>query len=140
VPGRHLVTCNGVPVPLHPTEVADLTVAGVRFRAWSPPSALHPTIGIHGPLTFDVVDLAGRRSLGGCQYHVIHPGGRGYDRFPVNANEAEARRVSRFDVLGHTPGTIDVDRLRLPAPGPAQDYPRTLDLRRVAGAGRTPPA
>lgn len=139
VPGRHVVTCNGVPVPLHATATADLTVAGVRYRAWSPPSALHPTIGIHGPLTFDVVDLARGRSLGGCRYHVVHPGGQGYERLPVNAMEAEARRARRFDVLGHTAGPVDVAALRPPAPGPAQDYPRTLDLRRVAGAGRMPP-
>ena len=68
----------------------------------------------------------------------MHPGGQGYERFPVNANEAESRRASRFDVLGHAPGPVDVTGLRLPAPGPAQDYPRTLDLRRVAGAGRPP--
>jgi uncharacterized protein (DUF2126 family) len=139
VPGRHVVTCNGVPVPLHPTATRDRRVAGVRYRAWSPPSALHPTIGIHAPLTFDVVDLAAGRSLGGCRHHVVHPGGRGYERFPVNANEAEARRASRFEAMGHTPGPIDVDALRAPAPGPAQDYPRTLDLRRIPGAGRMPP-
>jgi uncharacterized protein (DUF2126 family) len=114
-------------------------VAGVRYRAWSPPSALHPTIGIHAPLTFDVVDLALGRSLGGCRHHVVHPGGRGYERFPVNSNEAEARRASRFEAMGHTPGPVDVADLRLPDPGPAQDYPRTLDLRRVPGAGRMPP-
>ena len=139
VPGRHVVTCNGVPVPLHPTATRGLQVAGVRFRAWSPPSALHPTIGIHAPLTFDVVDLALGRSLGGCRHHVVHPGGRGYARFPVNANEAEARRASRFEAMGHTPGPIDVDALRRTTPGPAQDYPRTLDLRRIPGAGRMPP-
>jgi uncharacterized protein (DUF2126 family)/transglutaminase-like putative cysteine protease len=139
VPGRHVVTCNGVPVPLHPTATRGLLVAGVRYRAWSPPSALHPTIGIHAPLTFDVVDLAAGRSLGGCRHHVVHPGGRGYERLPVNGLEAEARRGSRFEAMGHTPGPVDVDRLRAPGAGPAQDYPRTLDLRRVPGAGRMPP-
>jgi uncharacterized protein (DUF2126 family) len=125
VPGRHVVTCNGVAVPLHPSGRADTLVAGVRFRAWAPPSALHPTIGIHSPLVFDVVDAWNGRSLGGCTYHVVHPGGRSYERPPVNSNEAEARRSARF-TRGHTAGATAVIT---PAPNP--EYPYTLDLRRV---------
>ncbi|HSJ96577.1 MAG TPA: transglutaminase family protein, partial [Myxococcota bacterium] len=47
---RHAITCNGRPLPLSPTGRPGEFVAGVRYRAWAPPSALHPTIGIHAPL------------------------------------------------------------------------------------------
>ncbi|HEX4364607.1 MAG TPA: transglutaminase family protein [Solirubrobacteraceae bacterium] len=123
---RHAVTCNGVLLPLQPTATPGTFVAGVRFRAWQPPSALHPTIGIHAPLHFDVVDRWSKRSLGGCAYHVVHPGGLAYDTFPVNANEAEARRASRFSAIGHTPGAIELVEDRR-----GGEYPRTLDLRRA---------
>jgi uncharacterized protein (DUF2126 family)/transglutaminase-like putative cysteine protease len=127
--GRHLVTCNGVPIPLRPTGTPGESVAGVRYRAWQPFSALHPTIGIHAPLVFDLVDTWNGQSLGGCTYHVTHPGGRGYDDFPVNAGAAAARRASRFSPLGHTPGPIEVSA---PVSVVGQDeYPHTVDLRRV---------
>jgi uncharacterized protein (DUF2126 family) len=130
---RHVLTCNGHPVPLHPTERPDAFVAGVRYTAWKPPSALHPTIGVHAPLVFDLIDRWSGRSLGGCTYHVSHPGGRSYERLPVNANEAEARRSSRFDPNGHTPGAVDVGALdgAINTSRVDREYPRTLDLRRA---------
>ena len=122
---RYLVSCNGRALPLRATGKVGEFVSGVRYRAWNPPSALHPTIGVHAPLVFDLVDTWMRRSLGGCQYHVEHPGGRNPDRYPVNANEAEGRRLARFIPFGHMPGVIDVQ----PTPANA-GFPFTLDLRR----------
>ena len=121
---RFVITCNGRPLPLQPTGRNGEFVAGVRYRAWHPPSALHPTIAVHTPLTFDVVDTWMEQSVAGCQYHVMHPGGRNYDQFPVNSYEAESRRLARFTRLAHTPG-----RVRAGRPERSLEFPYTLDLR-----------
>ncbi|MCI0667065.1 MAG: transglutaminase family protein, partial [Methylococcaceae bacterium] len=144
---RFVVTCNGRRVPLRNTGTHGEYVAGIRFRAWQPPSALHPTIGIHSPLVIDLVDNWSGRSIGGCTYHVSHPGGRAYDDYPVNAYAAETRRISRFWGFGHTPGVIrpppeiaGLGRfdpqghvpgpMKVPEEEPNAEYPHTLDLRR----------
>ncbi len=143
---RYVLTCNGYRIPLRSTGTHGEFVAGVRYRAWAPPSALHPTIGVHSPLVFDLIDAWNGRSIGGCTYHVMHPGGRNYEVFPVNAFEAESRRINRFWAFGHTPpphvhppivdtaqgrfettgakGSVDIPESR-----PNPEYPHTLDLR-----------
>jgi uncharacterized protein (DUF2126 family)/transglutaminase-like putative cysteine protease len=121
---RHWVTCNGRALPLTPTGTPGESVAGVRFRAWRPPSCLHPTIGVQTPLVFDLVDRWNKRSIGGCTYHVTHPGGRNYETYPVNSNEAEGRRLSRFVPFGHRIGSYDP-----PQPEYNRHFPATLDLR-----------
>ncbi|MBF0613361.1 MAG: transglutaminase family protein, partial [Magnetococcales bacterium] len=144
---RHVISCNGRRVPLKPTANQGEGVAGVRFRAWQPASALHPTIGVHTPLVFDVIDTWNGHSLGGCTYHAGHPGGRNYQVFPVNSFEAEARRGVRFQEFGHSagalptpPGVAQLARFSTtgplprpmapPAQEPAGEFPHTLDLRR----------
>lgn len=124
-PGRYAVTCNQRPTPLTSTGTAGTSVAGVRFKAWQPASGMHPTMPAHAPLVFDIYDRWTGRAIGGCVYHVAHPGGRNYETFPVNGNEAEARRLSRFVPHNYTPGDYTYA-----AEKPADDFPLTLDLRR----------
>ncbi|MFZ2404746.1 MAG: transglutaminase family protein, partial [Methylobacter sp.] len=157
--GRYVLTCNGRRLPLRNTGRKGEYVAGVRYRAWQPPSALHPTISPHVPLVLDVIDTWNGHSVGGCTYHVAHPGGRSYDAFPVNSYEAEARRVTRFWDFGHTPGVIERPPVILPTAAnadlqdivkfsvnevaprpmsppieePSQEYPFTMDLRHRGG-------
>ena len=149
---RHAVVCNGRRLPLRSTGRKGEYIVGVRYRAWQPPSALHPTIKPHSPLVFGIVDTWNKKTIGGCSYHVSHPGGRNPEVFPVNGNEAESRRISRFWDFGHNPGmmqasldapigpslgTIEpaaisdiMQPLTLTEEEPSEEFPYTLDLRR----------
>jgi uncharacterized protein (DUF2126 family) len=125
---RWFVTVGGRRLPLTGTGVHGEYVAGLRYRAWQPPACLHPNIGVHTPLIFDLYDAWNRRAVAGCTYHVMHPAGRNYDTFPVNHYEAESRRLSRFEPYGHSTASYWPA-----AEKPNPEYPHTLDLRRPAG-------
>jgi uncharacterized protein (DUF2126 family) len=124
-PRHHAIAVNGIEMPLTATGEPGTYVAGVRYRAWQPPSCLHPTIPVHAPLVIDLIDRPNSKAIGGCTYYVSHPGGRSHERFPVNALEAETRRAERFSSIGHSPGPFQMRALPRSA-----EMPVTLDLRR----------
>ncbi|MDX2302851.1 MAG: transglutaminase family protein [Microscillaceae bacterium] len=150
-PERYAILCNGLRIPLRATGIVGEYVAGIRYKAWAPPSALHPTIPVDAPLVFDIFDLWNGRSIGGCTYFVSHPGGRSYDNYPVNSYAAETRRESRFWDYGHTQGAyvpkttfegtqkyVEIrpesiePLIYVPQEVPVNpEYPHTLDLRKV---------
>ncbi|MGB0905778.1 MAG: transglutaminase family protein, partial [Mangrovicoccus sp.] len=127
-PERYTVCCNGRRVPMTRTGENGVSVGAVRYKAWQAPLSMHPVVPIHVPLTLDIYDNWSNRAIAGCTYHVSHPGGRNYDTFPINSNEAESRRLSRFFQHGHTPG-LYLPPQELVHP----EYPMTLDLRRMPG-------
>ncbi|AYL97813.1 DUF2126 domain-containing protein [Mucilaginibacter celer] len=149
---RYTFLCNGLKIPLKSTGIQGEYIAGVRYRAWQPPSALHPTIGIDTPLVFDLYDNWTQKSIAACQYHVSHPGGRSYDTFPVNSYEAEARVISRFFDFGHSVNLVEPAASQQTAGGRFvtkmnilpqytitqqvvnPEYPYTMDLRRYKNA------
>jgi uncharacterized protein (DUF2126 family) len=129
---RYAVSCNGRSVPLYPTGEPGESVAGIRYRARQLSAELHPTIPVHAPLTFEIIDGWKERSIGRCIYHAVSPDGRAYMARPVNATEATDRRRQRFQESQPKLGIILV-----PEKESNPIFPMTLDLRLPPPAHRT---
>jgi uncharacterized protein (DUF2126 family) len=129
---RYVVTCNGRRVPLQITGESGIALAGVRFRARRLSATLHPTVPVHAPLVFDLIDALKGLSIGRCTYHVGPPDGRLYAARPANAAEAEGRRRERFQVGASA---------HIPMAAPEEEinplFPMTLDLRLPPGRRTT---
>ena len=125
---RYVVACNGRHVPLQRTHENGVAVAGVRYRARKLSVTLHPTIPVHAPLVFNLIDRFNERSIGQCTYYVAPPDGRLYTNLPQDAAEAAQRRLERFQVNGSVP---------VPMAAPPEEsnpnFPWTLDLRLPPG-------
>ena len=122
--GRYVVACNGRRVPLTPTGTPGEAIAGVRYRARRLSKSLHPTVPVHAPLVFDLIDSWNSKCVAQCTYFVGHPQGLLYNGRPANAEEAEARRNERFQVAPTLPANVAI-----PAPEINPVFPMTLDLR-----------
>jgi uncharacterized protein (DUF2126 family) len=129
---RYVATCNGRRIPLHPTGEPGESVAGIRYRARRLSAALHPTIPVHTPLIFDLIDTWNGRCIGRCTYYAEPPDGTEHRTRPADAKEARERRLQRFQVSPPSDepvGAPEAENNRI--------FPMTLDLRWPPPADRT---
>ena len=132
IDARYVVACNGRNVPLHPTGMPGESLAGIRYRARRLNATLHPTIPVHTPLTFDLIDTWQQRTIARCTYHAGEPDGTMHTTRPADAAEARARRLRRF--VTETPPK---EPAVIPTPEPNHVFPMTLDLRWPAPSSNT---
>jgi uncharacterized protein (DUF2126 family) len=121
---RFVVACNGRRVPFTPTGVPGEAVAGIRYRARRLSAALHPTIPVHTPLVFDLIDTRKNRAVARCTYFAGPPDGSVHTTRPRDAEEARTRRLQRFQV-----SEPSSDPVITPEEEKNPIFPMTLDLR-----------